>query len=367
MNTLNMSAIGMQLRDTMILLLFSCISFFQLGEEITSDSIICLLLAVIFSSLAQYFTEKRPMLVLYLIFPGVCFMFPRLVLFFPAVFYHGLRLRLPKVLLFVSAFLLSIYAPSFPIHICLFYFVLCLLSYFLYWQTAQLNNLIENLLHTRDYGEEVRISLREKNRDLLEKQDYEIHLATLRERNRIAREIHDHVGHMLSRCILQTGALSMVHEEEPLHSQLASIGETLDAAMNNIRESVHDLHDDSIDLRQAILEATRELRDSYKIQLDYDISSTVPKKIKYCFISIIKEALSNTVRHASADQIHILLREHPALYQLTISDNGTNATLPPPEERGIGLSNMCERVEALHGTIRFRADAGFQIFISIQK
>jgi signal transduction histidine kinase len=41
----------------------------------------------------------------------------------------------------------------------------------------------------------------------MEKQDYEIYLATLRERNRIAREIHDNVGHMLSRSILQIGAL----------------------------------------------------------------------------------------------------------------------------------------------------------------
>ena len=46
--------------------------------------------------------------------------------------------------------------------------------------------------------------LTQKNKDLLEKQDYEIHVATLKERNRIAREIHDNVGHMLSRSLLQS-------------------------------------------------------------------------------------------------------------------------------------------------------------------
>ena len=69
-------------------------------------------------------------------------------------------------------------------------------------------------------------------------------MATLKERNRIAREIHDNVGHMLSRAILQMGALSTVYEEEPLHGQLLKVNDTLNLAMNNIRESVHDLHDD---------------------------------------------------------------------------------------------------------------------------
>ena len=59
--------------------------------------------------------------------------------------------------------------------------------------------------------------LQEKNKNLMEKQDYEIYLATLRERNRIAREIHDNVGHMPSRSILQMGALITIHKEEPLH------------------------------------------------------------------------------------------------------------------------------------------------------
>lgn len=66
--------------------------------------------------------------------------------------------------------------------------------------------------------------LQEKNKNLMEKQDYEIYLATLRERNRIAREIHDNVGHMLSRSILQMGALITIHKEEPLHGQLAGVG-----------------------------------------------------------------------------------------------------------------------------------------------
>ena len=88
---------------------------------------------------------------------------------------------------------------------------------------------------------------------LLEKQDYEIQVATLNERNRIAREIHDSVGHLLSRSILQLGALKAVHRQEPeLNAQLDTLKSTLSQAMDSIRESVHDLHEESIDLRSQL-------------------------------------------------------------------------------------------------------------------
>ena len=89
-------------------------------------------------------------------------------------------------------------------------------------------------------------------------------------------------GHMLSRSILQMGALITIHKEEPLHGQLAGVGETLNQAMNSIRESVHDLHDESIDLRQSIAEATREMKEHYQLTVDYDMSPEIPRNVKYC-------------------------------------------------------------------------------------
>ena len=66
---------------------------------------------------------------------------------------------------------------------------------------------------TRDDSKERNLLLQEKNRSLIEKQDYEIYTATLQERNRIAREIHDNVGHLLSRSILIVGAMKIVNED----------------------------------------------------------------------------------------------------------------------------------------------------------
>ena len=79
----------------------------------------------------------------------------------------------------------------------------------------------------RDDSYEKTMLLAQRNLELLEKQDYEVRLATLNERGRIAREIHDHVGHLLSRLILQVCALIVTEADEEKRRDLSVIRETL--------------------------------------------------------------------------------------------------------------------------------------------
>ena len=239
-------------------------------------------------------------------------------------------------------------------------------------RTGRSLKLAQKVIHLKDSSTELRIVMQKRQQDLLEKQDYEIHLATLQERNRIAREIHDNVGHMLSRSILQMGALQTIHKEEPLHGQLVAINDTLSQAMNNIRESVHDLHNESLDLQQALREVTDEFQEKYEIAFTYDMSAEVPRNVKYCFLAIAKEALVNVVRHSNATRVSLYFCEHPGFYQMLVEDNGTDikvkeAQIEKAQVSGIGLSNMRDRVEALGGTISFLTDKGFEIRISVPK
>ena len=71
-----------------------------------------------------------------------------------------------------------------------------------------------DLHRTRDDSIELEEMLKSKNQALLQEQDQQVHLATLAERNRIAREIHDNVGHLLSRGILLLGAIVTVNKDE---------------------------------------------------------------------------------------------------------------------------------------------------------
>ena len=198
----------------------------------------------------------------------------------------------------------------------------------------------------------------------LSKQNYEIYAATLRERNRIAREIHDNVGHLLSRTILLTGAAKTVNQDKNMESLLEGLDTSLNSAMNSIRSSVHNLHDESETLRE-ITEGI--IKDFENCTMEYDMSEIIPNKIKYCFAAIIKEALSNVIKHSNATAVKIVLREHPALYQLCIEDNGKGYSEKEADSKGIGLKNMQERVTSLGGTLQINGKNGFRIFAVIPK
>ena len=104
-----------------------------------------------------------------------------------------------------------------------------------------------------------------------------------------------------------------------------------------------------------------------ELDLDYDMGKYASKDLKYCVVAIVKEALTNTVKHSDATNVKIVLREHPAIYQLLIEDNGNTVKDKHFDKTGIGLDNMRERVAAFRGNILFTHENGFRIFISIPK
>lgn len=204
---------------------------------------------------------------------------------------------------------------------------------------------------------------KEHDRMLMENQNNMIYMATLKERNRIAREIHDNVGHTLTRSILQLGAIKAINTEPVLKKPLNDLHGSLGDAMTNIRKSVHDLHDESIDLESSIRQLTEGIS-ALDIHVDYDMSNTIPKDIKYSFIAITKEAVSNAVKHSNGDTLDILLREHPGFYQLIVKDNGTDIKI---NNTGIGLANITDRVNAMKGTLKISTDNGFKLLITVAK
>lgn len=234
-------------------------------------------------------------------------------------------------------------------------------------RTSALTDAERRLVEVRDSSAEVNMLLSLKNKTLRENQDNEVRLATLSERNRIAREIHDNVGHLLSRSLLQVGALQVITDEKLRSDGLVGLSVTLNNAMTSIRQSVHDLHDDSIDLRQSAADALKPLKEKgITVNCELDASAGIPVNIRLCIISIIKECVSNIIKHSSADRVSVILREHPAFYQLMVEDNGCcDGTIA---ENGIGLINMRERAESLGGI--FKASSGkngFKVFVTLKK
>lgn len=237
---------------------------------------------------------------------------------------------------------------------------------FLISYAADKIELLEEKMHSiRDNSAEHDILMHHVNKQLIETQDAKIYNATLRERNRIAREIHDNVGHMLTRSILQVGAISVVNKDDNVNELLTEVKKTLDAAMDSMRKSVHDLYDESVDFKHS-LEQLKNIAVDFEYKLEYDCSNQVPRVIKYAFISIAREAVNNAVKHSNGTQIKVIVDEHPAFYRLQIVDDGDSFNNKPVSD-GIGLRNIRERVASLNGTISVEAEKGFSIFVTVMK
>ena len=233
------------------------------------------------------------------------------------------------------------------------------------------------MLHTmQDSDRELEMALREQNRKLLEEQEYEIRLASMSERNRIAREIHDNVGHLLSRALIMLGAIRTVNRDDALAPHLDQLDQTLDTAMQEMRSSVHDLHDDSIDFQKNIDDMVKELKASGRCQVvtDVDADISLEKNIKITLIAIAREAVSNYLRHSNGDRVEITVHDHPGFCTLSVSDNGTltpetaaKIRRGPGPGAGNGLGNIRERAESLGGTAAFYTDHGFKVFVNLPK
>jgi len=239
-------------------------------------------------------------------------------------------------------------------------------SFMMKGKTVRHIRLLSSHNHLRDSAAELAIQLESTNRELRLHQDEQVHTATLQERNRIAREIHDNVGHLLSSAMLQLGALLSLPQTENIREPLLTLKGTLSEGMNSIRQSVHRLHDESVDLQEELSSLVRNFT-FCSTTLDYDVETSPDRRIKYAFLAVVKEALSNVGKHSGATQVSVTVREHPALYQLDIRDNGKNALYEPEKGNGIGIANMTSRVADLDGRILITVDKGFHIFISIPK
>lgn len=350
-----------------LLLLILC-AFFQAHRYPIDISYIVILLLTLILSCISFILQPKKIAVLWSAWLTTSF------------FLSPLRTYLPLALLDIASFpsflpfliwLICFLKESIVSYLmlhnftqCIFLFLLSACATLLQYSIKKVETLTEELKQFRDTSKEHELFIEERNRRLREQQDAELYTATLKERNRIAREIHDNVGHLLTRSLLQIGAIKTINQNEVLTELLENLHETLNTAMTSIRNSVHDLHNESIDLHLAIQEIIDNVT-TISIQFDYDINTDVPKNMKYCFIAITKEAINNTLKHSNATKMHIIVQEHPAFYQLLIHDNGTNNSQNLLD--GIGIKNMKDRVKTLNGTIKISNETGFKILVSIFK
>lgn len=250
----------------------------------------------------------------------------------------------------------------------------------------------------RAFEDRVRASVRSSRvrlADLTEERDRSARTATLAERTRIAREIHDNVGHLLTRAIMQTGAGKAVADatgDAVAARGFTDVAATLDDAMTMVRRSVHDLEDEGTDFAGRICDAARSfdgVSPGFTVMLANDVTAA-PAPVARCFATVIREALSNVVHHSDAPGASVTLRDFPAFWQLVIRDDGPakaeetgktgetaagmnaagtgTGTTADGLPRGMGLADIEARVRSLGGTAVCGPYAGgWRVFVSVPK
>lgn len=347
-------------------LLFICIGCsFSFFYDIQIYRLIALLSAVILASVSYLYTERKWMLFIYIAYGILTALQLSFLCYLPLLMYCVSRQRLFSLnILFLSPLLLQLSMET--LFLCSAACIFSVFAMLLRQQWEENEEIKLSFMHQRDATKELADMLSNKNRNLLIQQEQEIRIAILDERNRIAREIHDHVGHLLSSSLLQIGAIQAIQKEEALKEPLQNLRDTLSQGMDNVRSSVHDLHDDAVDLQLTLKRLLKEYS-FCKTSLEYDVLHPLSQQTIYHILAIVKESMNNTMKHSNATSYRITLREQPAFYQLILADNGTRQSSVPLQNKGIGLHNIRERVEDMHGYLNITRTPGFQIYITLPK
>jgi signal transduction histidine kinase len=179
--------------------------------------------------------------------------------------------------------------------------------------------------------------------------------ATLQERNRIAREIHDSVGHALTAQSIQLENVAMwLDDNRPRacdHLQKArNLGKE---ALQNVRQSVATLRQSPLQekslpdaLKLLVQDFERTTGIQTQIQVQY--TQSLPTEVAIALYRITQEAMTNIAKHSQATQVSLNLQANSKALEFSLEDNGQGFT-PALNTTGFGLQSMRERTEALGG------------------
>jgi two-component system sensor histidine kinase DesK len=173
------------------------------------------------------------------------------------------------------------------------------------------------------------------------------HLAKLAERERIARDLHDLLGHTLSVIVLKSELASRLSATQPERAaeEIRDVERISREALAQVRAAVRGYRSAGFEneLRQ-----TREALEAAGIAVEARVEQPQLSAIEESVFALaLREAVTNVVRHAHATACRLSLRRNGRFCELEIADNGQGGAL----EEGSGLSGMRERVEALGGIL----------------
>ncbi len=326
---------------------------FDKGNITTELLIFQVLLGFSYSMLINIVSNQKVKLTLFVLgiiillaLPQFIFLSPLLA---PSAYLHFNKLSILIFIPFVSNF----HVPY-----------LALVGFTLLWDFLLVSKDVEVMnLRKEKYNLLDDVNRLSKSIDLLKiEKERDETLTLLDERNRISREIHDTAGHTLSAAILNLKALSITTKETETKENLLVLKEALEIGLQDIRRVMYDLRESSFDLENKILELLESVENS---NLTYMVDSNLSYGVKYDIFAIVREALTNYLKHSDGEHFKVYLVESDRFLVLKIEDDGS---IPNKEvQEGLGLYSIKKKCEERDWKLNVVTDQGFSIHVLMEK
>jgi two-component system, NarL family, sensor histidine kinase DesK len=187
------------------------------------------------------------------------------------------------------------------------------------------------------------------------------HLAKVAERERIARDMHDVLGHTLSLITLKSELARKLVDRDPERAkhEMQDVEAASRAALTDVREAIRGYRSDGI---FAELARARAALETAGVAVQCDTSPVPLNPAQESVLALaLREAVTNVVRHAQARTCNVTLTRSHSLCTLEVADDGRGADAP----EGNGLRGMRERLEALGGSLRLLTSNGTRLIIDL--
>lgn len=191
-------------------------------------------------------------------------------------------------------------------------------------------------------------------------------VAETRERNRLAREIHDTLGHSLTGIITGIEACTTLMDVAPeaTKEQLKVIAEVARQGITDVRRSVKALRPDvleKLNLEKALTQMIDETCNATGVEIKYHCMTRLncfSEDEEDVIYRIVQECITNSIRHGNAKQIQIHIDREYNILKICIRDNGTGCK---NVKMGFGLHHMEERLALLKGSLAYSGENGFMV------
>jgi signal transduction histidine kinase len=235
-----------------------------------------------------------------------------------------------------------------------------------YWQTRWFITLtVLSLL----IGVSMTVRLVEKKKYQYQLQRAEQKHALERERARIAQDLHDDLGSSLTRISLISGLLRAdKNNPDQVESHAIKLSQSADQTVRALEEIVWAVRPGSDSLQSLvdyIAHFASELFEGTptrcRLDLPHDLPALpLPPDFRHNIFLIVKEALTNALKHASAKEVHVQAKVSANLLEICVQDDGTGFVLAAPKAEGKqhGLKNMQQRAEEMGGKLTWHCPPG---------